>query len=339
ECVSGVEVERFRLPDLGASPSGLLAEYALANVQLHARGLRALRRGTDVVHLHNPPDTLFPLALVARALGRRVVFDHHDLAPELFTAKFGNSPLRRVLEWCEHASIVVAHLVLAANESHREIATRRGRGRTPVAVVRNGPPRAALAAAQPPRAGELRAPALLFLGSMESQDGVDELPRLLVELRERHRLKPTLTLVGDGSRRTPVAAAMERHGFARAVRFTGRVAHTDVPGLLAQADICLDPAPGTPLNHRSTMVKVAEYLAARRPVVAYDLRETRRTAGDAARYAPCDDPEAFADAVAGLARDSDARLALAERAHARADALVWERSESQLLDAYAAVLR
>lgn len=339
ERVAGVDVERFRLPPLAATRSGLLAEYLLANMQLHARGLRALARGGDVVHLHNPPDTLFPLALAARALGRRVVFDHHDLAPELFTAKFGASPLRRVLEWCERASVAVAHVVLAANESHREVALERDGGRTPVVIVRNGPPRAQLAVASPPRGGELHAPALLFLGSMESQDGVDELPRLLVALRERHGLEPTLTLVGDGSRRAPVAAALDRAGLAASVRFTGRVAHAEVPALLAQADVCLDPAPGTPLNHRSTMVKVGEYLAARRPLVAYDLRETRRTAGDAACYAPCDDLAAFAGHVARLAHDPGERLALAERAHAHAAALVWERSERALLRAYAGVLR
>lgn len=339
ERVGGVDVERFRLPAPAATPRGLIVEYLLANVQLHARGLRALLHGSDVVHLHNPPDTLFPLALAARALGRRVVFDHHDLAPELFTAKFGDSPLRRMLEWCERASVAAAHVVLAANESHRDVALGRGRARGPVVVVRNGPPRAQLAAARAPRGGELRAPALLFLGGMESQDGVDALPQLLLELRERHGLEPTLTLVGDGSRRAPVAAATARHGLAQSIRFTGRVAHTEVPRLLAEADVCLDPAPGTPLNHRSTMVKVAEYLAAGRPVVAYDLRETRRTAGDAARYAPCDDLAAFADQVARLARDPDERLALSERARERAAELVWERSEDELLRAYEAVLR
>jgi glycosyltransferase involved in cell wall biosynthesis len=339
ERVADVEVERFALPALGATRAGLIAEYALANVQLHARGLRALLRGSDVVHLHNPPDTLFGLALAARALRRRVVFDHHDLAPELFAAKFGRSPLRRVLEWCERASVAAAHVVLAANESHREMALGRGRARGRVVVVRNGPPRAQLIAARPPRGGVLDAPALLFLGGMESQDGVDALPALLCELRERHGLAPTLTLVGEGSRRLPVAAELARRGLARSVRFTGRVAHSDVPRLLAEADVCLDPAPGTPLNHRSTMVKIAEYLAARRPVVAYDLRETRRTAGDAARYAPCGDEAAFAAEVARLARDPEGRLALAERAHARAAELVWERSEAALLGAYAAVAR
>jgi glycosyltransferase involved in cell wall biosynthesis len=205
--------------------------------------------------------------------------------------------------------------------------------------VRNGPPRAQLAAARPPRAGELHAPALLFLGGMESQDGVDALPALLADLRDRHQLAATLTLVGDGSRRHSLVAEFARRGLAGSVRFLGRVPHADVPALLADADICLDPAPGTPLNHRSTMVKIAEYLAARRPVVAFDLHETRRTAGDAIRCAPCDDLRAFADDVAALARDAAARLALAERAWARAESLVWERSEDELLRAYAVVAR
>jgi len=334
ERVAGVAVERFALPALPASRRGLLAEYALANVQLHARGLRALLRGADVVHLHNPPDTLFPLALAARALGRRVVFDHHDLAPELFAAKFGRSPLRRLLVACERASIAAADVVLCANESHSEVARRRSE-RTRVVVVRNGPPRAAMAATRAARSGALKAPRLLFLGSMERQDGVDELARLLLELRERHGLAPTLTLVGDGSRRAPLARALDAAGLAGAARFTGRVPHGAVPALLAAADVCLDPAPGTPLNHRSTMVKIAEYLAAGRPVVAYALCETRRTAGDAVAYAPCGDADAFAAQVARLAGDPRARRALARAAAARAPELVWERvGEPALLGAY-----
>jgi glycosyltransferase involved in cell wall biosynthesis len=108
-----------------------------------------------------------------------------------------------------------------------------------------------------------------------------------------------------------------------------------VPGLLAEADICLDPAECTPLNHGSTMIKISEYLAAQRPIVAHELRETRFTAGDAALYAPCDGSEPLAGRVALLARDGELRARLASRCAERAPELVWERSEERLLAAYA----
>ncbi len=119
------------------------------------------------------------------------------------------------------------------------------------------------------------------------------------------------------------------------VTFTGLVPHKRVAALIGEADLGIDPAPGTELNHGSTMIKVAEYLGAGRPVVAYDLRETRRTAGDAALYAPCGDRQAFVTLLAELARDGERRLRLGRLARTRALELTWERSEEALREVYA----
>jgi glycosyltransferase involved in cell wall biosynthesis len=336
ERVAGVEVRRFRLPETPASTLGFVVEYAIANFWLYLLGLGQLLRGADAVHFHNPPDTLFGVGFLARALGRQVVFDHHDLAPELFEAKFGPSPVAKVLRRFERLTMRSATLVMAANESHREVAMQRG-GVAPerVVVVRNGPPAAAYGAGGDARPGSLEEPDLLFLGTMESQDGVDDLLPLLIALDRDHGLaKARLTLVGDGSRRRPLEAEAVALGLANRVRFTGRVPHAEVPALLAGADICLDPAPCTELNQRSTMIKIAEYMAARRPVVAYPLLETQRTAGEAIAYARCGEPASFAAEVAVLAREPERRLSLAGLAAERAPNLSWNQSEKALLGAY-----
>ena len=305
ETIAGVRVRRFALPETPATPVGFLAEYSLANLRLHLGGAAELLRGARVLHLHNPPDTLFGIGFLARALGREVVFDHHDLAPELFEAKFGaGSPLLGVLRRCERLTFGASTLVIAANESHREIAeTRGGVAAERIVVVRNGPPAAAFAGVGPGRAGRLESPRLLFLGSLESQDGVDDLIPLLALLREHGLPGAQLTVVGDGSRRPPLEAAARAAGLGERVRFTGRVPHAEVPALLAAADVCLDPAPCTPLNERSTMIKIAEYMAAQRPIVAFPLLETKRTAGNAVAYAEPGDLGSFAAAVAELAAE------------------------------------
>jgi glycosyltransferase involved in cell wall biosynthesis len=334
--IGGVGVRRFRLPETPANPLGFVIEYSIANAWLYLLGGWELLKGARVVHLHNPPDTLFGVGFFARLLGRRVVFDHHDLAPELFEVKFGRSAVAKVLRAFERLTFRSAHLVLAANESHREIAMDRG-GAPPerVTVVRNGPPRAALAAVTDPRGGVLDDPHLLFLGSMESQDGVDDLVPLMEGLTARHGLRAArLTMVGEGSRRGPLAAAAAAAGLAERIRFTGLVPHAEVPALLAEADICLDPAPCTELNQHSTMIKIAEYMAAGRPAVTFPLLETRRTAGDAVAYARCDDPASFAEAVASLAQDPDRRSQLSRRGQERVRELTWDASEARLLEAY-----
>jgi glycosyltransferase involved in cell wall biosynthesis len=336
ELVGAVRVRRFRVPETPPTPLGFVREYAIANAKLYALGVAELLRGATVVHLHNPPDTLFGVGFLARLLGREVVFDHHDLAPELFEAKFRSARVARLLRRFERLSFRCATLVLAANESHREVAS--GRGGVPperIVVVRNGPPLAAFGAATEGRGGRLEEPRLLFLGCMESQDGVDQLLPLLEVLDNVHGLRGAhLTLVGDGSMRPLLAEQAAGRGLGGRVHFTGRVPHSEVPALLAAADICLDPAPCGELNHRSTMIKIAEYMTARRATVAYPLIETRRTAGEAIAYAERGDLPSFAVQVAALAREPERRASLARLAAERARSLCWDASERRLLAAY-----
>jgi glycosyltransferase involved in cell wall biosynthesis len=337
EQIRGVSVSRYRLLSDRAGAGGLLVEYLLANLQLHSRALRELLRGVCVVHIHNPPDTLFAVAWAARLAGARVIFDHHDLAPELFAAKFGGGRrlALRALRFLERRTMRSASHILAANESHRAIAIDRG-GVNPesVTVVRNGP-RLDMLGQSRPRAGNLSEPLLVFVGSMASQDGVEELADIVHELERGFHLRARLTVVGDGPSRAELASRCTALGLAARVQFTGRVTPEAVPAMLAAADICLDPAPCNPLNHCSTMVKVGEYLAAGRPVVAYRLRETVHTAGDAALFAPCGNRAAFVQHIALVARDGKLRAELGRRGRDRACELTWEQSERALVSAYA----
>ena len=338
ESVSGVRVRRFSLPEARAGSMAFVTEYATAALKLHLAAARELARGATVLHLHNPPDVLFPAALAARALRRRVVFDHHDLFPELVEAKFGATPLVRVAGACEGLTFLAADHVLAPNESHRDVACSRGRKpAAAVTVVRNGPLAAALAEPRT-RAGALDDPHLVYVGAVSDQDGAEALPRLVGLLARDHGIRRArVTIVGDGDARAQVEAAARAEGVADRVEFTGWVEVDEVPALIRSADICVDPAPATPLNERSTMIKIAEYLAAAKPVVAYDLLETHRTVGGAATLARPDELADFAAVVARLAGDAAERARLSRSARARAEALTWEHSERALLDAYAAL--
>jgi len=333
ELVRGVRVRRYWLPARDGA-AGIALEYAVATVQLTLRLLVELMRGADVVHLHNPPDLLFPVAALARALGRAVVFDHHDLAPELFEQKFGRRWPAAVLRWCERMTMRVANVVVSANDSHRLVAIERGGvSRERVVVVRNAPHASTIAGAPRTRAGVLSDPRLCYVGSLGSQDGVRSLPELLASLH-RAGLEPTLTLVGDGPELPAIRRLAGEHGVLERIDFVGRIPHIEVPPILQEADICIDVAPCTPLNHRSTMIKIGEYLAAGRPVVSFALEETRHTAADCAVYAPRDDLEGLCEAIVALCEDERARADLSERGLARARAMTWEDSADRLRAGY-----
>jgi glycosyltransferase involved in cell wall biosynthesis len=338
ETVNGVEVRRFRVAKLVRSGMAAMAlEYGIAWIALHRAALRALLRGSTVLHLHNPPDILFIAGAMFRVAGREVVFDHHDLGPELARVKFRSGVLEWVARLSERLTFAVATHVLAANESHAEIARSRGKmAPSRVTVVRNGPPARWTRLPLRARSGELARVRLVYLGAIAEQDGVDGLAEILACLR-RHQppVDAELTVIGDGDARREFEAAVAAWGVSENVTVTGWVSGSRVPELLQDADVCVDPSPKTLLNERSTMIKIMEYLALGKPVVAYDLLETRRTAGEAAIFVDPGDPEAFARAIAELAVNPELRAQLAVRARARAGELTWEHSEAALLAAYA----
>jgi len=331
--LNGVEVRRFRTRWARQSVPAYLLEYLIAHVQLIARAVIALARGARVLHFHGPPDTLFLAAIVARIARRRVVFDLHDSAPELFAAKFGASrPALAALRAAQRAALRAASHVIVTNQSQAELVrSRGGKSGDRLSIVRNGPRGAEFGEPPPPRPGELAAPRLVYVGALDVQDGVLELCELLCDPALR---AATLTIVGDGPLREQLDRRCRLAGVSARVTFTGQVPHAQVPRLIWQADIGVDPAPASELNHGSTMIKVLEYMGAGRPLVAYDLRETRRSASDAALYAPAGQRATFAALVAELARDGQRRLNMGGVARQRALELSWERSARVLQNAY-----
>jgi glycosyltransferase involved in cell wall biosynthesis len=336
--VNGVQVRRFRAfssPRLGVL--SMLIEYLVAWFALHLAAIRALADGSTVLHLHNPPDMLFTAGAVFRLAGRVVVFDHHDLAPELTLVRFGPGLLERVAKVSERLTFAVASHVLAANQSHAELAqTRGGKASYQVTVVRNGPPARWTRLPIRVRDGRLSFLRIAYLGTIAEQDGLDRIAEILAQVRrKRPGLNVLLTVIGDGDARQEFEAALDEWGVRDCVYMTGWVRADQVPELLQEADVCVDPAPATLLNERSTMIKLMEYLALGKPVVAYDLLETQRTVGDAGVLVQRGDPAAFADALVRLAEDPALRSGLAQMARERAQGLTWECSESALLEAYA----
>ncbi|MFD0417339.1 glycosyltransferase family 4 protein [Streptomyces sp. NPDC127108] len=341
--IDGVRIHRYPLRAATGGPAGYLKEYGSA--LWHTYRLARKVGPVHVVHACNPPDLLFLPARWLTRRGARFVFDQHDLVPELYLSRFdrGEDLLYRGVRALERLTYRAADIVIATNESYRDVAVRRG-GKRPedVFVVRSAP---AVERFQPvPPEPELKRgkPHLLcYLGVMGPQDGVDYALRALAKLRDDlGRTDWHAVFVGSGDAFDSMVGLSRRLGLSDRVQFTGRIPDADLVRYLSTADVCLSPDPRNPLNDVSTMNKVLEYMAMGRPIVSFDLREARVSAGEAAVYAPANDEAEFAKLVALLLDDPERRARMGKIGQERISGeLSWQNSQVSLLAAYAAACR
>ncbi len=363
ETVDGVEV--YRLPTLELfkkTPSanvnrinlvlvklksclGYVVEYCyFTSACLIVSTYIFVRWGFDVMHAHNPPDTLFLAALPFKLLGKKFVFDQHDLCPELYRSRYGAAEgvytrFLRMFEWC---SLKLADVTIATNESYKQIQIERAnKNFHHIFVVRNGPNRMRMTPAVPSaRLKGMNKSILCYVGSLNPQDGVDYLLRSLRHLM--HGLKRSdfyCVIMGTGDSLQDLRDLAGRLELNGCVELTGFVSDADLQANLAAADICVDPDPSSPLNDVSTWIKIMEYMAAAKPIVSFDLNETRFSARDAAIYVQPNNETKFAEAIAHLMDQPELQKEMGVYGRRRVeDELQWARVGKNLLTAYETLL-
>jgi glycosyltransferase involved in cell wall biosynthesis len=345
EVIDDVYVYRYPAPPDGNNFLGYLWEYGYSLIATFAISLLVwLRRGFDVIHAANPPDLAVIVAAFYKLFGKRFVYDHHDLAPELYYARFGGKgrpSVYRALVWFERLSCRLANHVVTTNQSYQAIEMQRGSvPQERITIVRNGPDLNRLRPVEP-KAG-LRQEGktnIVYVGIIEYQDGVDYLVRALQHLiYDLKRGDFHCLIVGTGGALPKVKSLAEQLGLHDYVSFTGFVEPTEVAGYLCAGDIGVAPEPSNPLNDRSTMIKIMEYMAMEKPVVAFDLPEHRFTAQAAALYARPNDELDFARQIALLIDDPERRKKMGQVGRERVEnELAWSHQAKHLLDAYASV--
>lgn len=348
EVIEDVEIFRYPLPIEANGTLGFVAEFiwCFAMTALLSLRIALFGRGFDVLHACNPPETYWPLGAFWRLFGKTFLFDHHDLSPEMFAAKFGRNgdgegggALYRALLFLERMTFRVAQVVITTNESHRALAIARGGKRADeIHIVRSGPDlrRFKICARDTARWAQGRRFLLAYLGEICKQDGVDHLVRAMKLLRDEFgRNDVQCVFMGGGPHQPAVARYAAEIGVAECCTFTGRVSDQVLCEVLSSADIGVDPDPKTPWSDKSTMNKVVEYMFFGLPVVAYDLHETRVSAGEAGLYAAANDERALARAICGLLDDAAARQDMAQAGRTRVrEELAWTYSVPPLLAAY-----
>jgi len=342
EVIDTVELYKYRPYAPGGSKLSFITEYGYSFLATAWLTLKARRSGRfGIMQACNPPDIFWPIAMALRVAERtRFVFDHHDLCPELYESRFPEGPrlpykLLRALERRTHRT---ADHVISTNESYREIAvTRSGKSASDVTVVRSGPHPEQLKRGQPhPGLRRGRRFLAAYIGVMGPQDGVDIIVRAAgIVIHEFGRDDIAFTLIGSGDCFGALVALRDELGLADHVEFTGRAPDELVTHIMSTADVGLSPDPKNPLNDVSTMNKTMEYMAFELPVVAFDLRETRVSADEAAVYVTPNDVHEYAAAIVALMDDESARSRMAKLGRARVEQeLAWDHQRQVYLGVY-----
>ncbi|WP_320006506.1 glycosyltransferase family 4 protein [Maridesulfovibrio sp.] len=346
EEIDGIHIYRYNLPMEGEGAKGYAVEYSAALWHTFRLAWKVRReQGFDVIHACNPPDLLFLVALIFKLFYKtKFIFDHHDINPELYEAKFNKRDfLWRLMVWLEKATFMSADVSIATNESYKKIAIRRG-GMKPekVHVVRSGPMLERLRtipAVESLKKG--RKYLVGYVGVMGKQEGLD----LLLEavsyiVHDLKRDDVHFGLVGGGTSLEEMKRLAEELNVSDYVTFTGRVPDQELLEMLNTADICVNPDRANAMNDKSTMNKIMEYMALGKPIVQFDLTEGRFSAQWASLYAAKNDPKDMGDKILQLLDDPGMREKMGRFGYNRVrNELEWKYEEPKLLKAYEEVFK
>lgn len=341
EYLEGVHIYRHDLPKEGNGPIGYAREYfsALWHEYRLARKIYK-ERGFHVIHGCNPPDNIYMVASRFKGKGVDYVFDHHDICPELYEAKFGKTsgPLYKSQLWLERHTYDHCTFAFVTNESYKEIAIRRG-GMSPdkVHVLRSGP-RLERLKIQSPKPEIKRGKRFMvgYLGVIGQQEGIEYLLEAARCLRdEKGRDDIFWGIVGGGPHLEALRRKSEEMGLQDIVEFTGRVSDEKMLDYLNTADVCVNPDEYNAMNDKSTMNKVLEYMALGKPIVQFDLTEGRYSAQDASLYAERNNARDMADKIVMLLDDPERREKMAAIGRERIlNELSWDHTSRALISAY-----
>ncbi len=341
EVIDEIHIYRHPMPPEISSVFGYLTEYATAVFWEFYLAHRVWwERGFDIIHICNPPDLLFLTAGWFKLIkGVKVIFDHHDINPEMYEAKYGRRDIFYYgLRLVERLTFALADTVIATNESYREIALTRGRKRPEdVFVVRSGPD---LSRFQPVPVNEVykRQKQYLvgYVGVMGEPEGIDYLLESIRHIiYDQKRQDIHFMLIGSGPMFKQLQNLTVQLGIEEFVEFTGRVSDEELLARLSSCDVCVNPDKKMTYNDKSTMNKIMEYMAMGKPIVQFDLIEGRRSAEDASAYAKGNDAIDFADKILELLANPERRTQMGAIGLRRMEEkLEWRYQIPTLLKAY-----
>jgi glycosyltransferase involved in cell wall biosynthesis len=337
ECLNGIHIYRHPLPIEANGAIGYLLEYSVALFWEFILAWKIyLKNRFHVIQGCNPPDLIFIPALFFRLFGVKYVFDHHDINPELYIAKYNKKGIfYKLMLLFERLTFKTANYSIATNESYKKIAIERGKmPEDKVYVVRSGPKLDRLRLTQGNEKYKNGKNFLIgYVGVIGEQEGID----LLLESAKYifdQRNDVQFAIVGGGTEVEKLKTLSETMGISDNVDFYGRVSDEALIDILNTADVCVNPDKPTEMNNLSTMNKIMEYMALKKPIVQYDLKEGRFSAKEASLYSEYDTKD-FAEKIIWLLDHPEKREQMGNWGYNRVkNELSWDYESQKLISFY-----
>jgi glycosyltransferase involved in cell wall biosynthesis len=338
ETINDIEIYRHPLPVEGKGALGYFLEYSVALFWEFLLSLKIYwKKKVDVIQGCNPPDLIFLVALFYKIFGVKYVFDHHDINPELYIAKYNKKGVfYKFMLLAERLTFATANYSIATNESYKEIAIRRGKMESEkVQVVRSGPKLERLKPAEGDQCYKKGREFLIgYVGVIGAQEGLDLLLDAAKYLIQK-RSDVQFAIIGDGTELEKIKKMTIEMGLEKYVDFYGRVNDEKMVEILNTADVCVNPDRPTEMNNLSTMNKIMEYMALKKPIVQFDLKEGKLSAQNASLYAENTSTKDFADKIIWLIENKEERIRMGNLGYKRIiSKLSWQNESKNLLLLY-----
>jgi glycosyltransferase involved in cell wall biosynthesis len=353
--IDGIDVFRYKHRMFAPGFLSYVVEYlnALTHTALLTIKL-SRKRKIDAFHVANPPDIFFIIIGFFRLLGAKYIFDVHDLFANMFESKYEHSKshlkpfVLSAVKAFEKINLFFADFVVVTNQSYMDyIAEHHKVPRDKIAIVRNAPPldkRAEYAFDLSLKKN--RRYLLVYFGLMGEDDGVDVVLKALHYIvTERHFDDFYCYLIGPTN--IELSSAIKElkslHGnlnLESYVEFTDYLPWSQVHHVLNTADLGLSPDLFTRQNNTSTMQKIMEYMSHGLPILSFELKENRFSAGGAAAYCTDYGFKEFGDRVIDLLENESVRKQMSEVGLERyRTKFNWESSAAILRTVYERVVK
>lgn len=342
-CINDIHIYRHPLPLEASGKIGFLLEYGSALFHELRLLIKIYRKhGFDVIQACNPPDLIFLVALPFKLFGKKFVFDHHDICPELFSVKFNKKGLlHKAMLFFEKMTYLSADMVITANDTFRNLCvSRTGKDANKVVSVYSVPDHKNMHRVEP-RTDLKQGKRLLvgYIGIIGNQDGVDHLVRAIAHLKYNMGVNDIrAVIIGDGPDLHSIKALAVDLKVTEDIEFAGYLSGESLMATLSAVDIGVIPDPYNEYNDKISMNKVFEYSKLGIPIVSYPLQETMRLLGDAVEVVQTNDYKGLAEAINNL-RDDTRRTEMGQKALDRAaHSFSWDTEKEKYVGVFKSLL-